>query len=144
MPGIPSIYYGSEWGIKGKKEGWSDAPLRPMLDLNHIRTAGPQPDLVWDIQRLAALRKSHPSLRLGNYRQVLVKPHQFAFQRQTEQEMIIVALNSDQNAVSVELPISQQTGTLVDVLNSNERFEFNKGVVQLSLPAKWGRVLLLT
>ena len=30
MPGIPTVYYGSEWGIKGdKKEG--DRALRPSL-----------------------------------------------------------------------------------------------------------------
>lgn len=29
MPGIPSIYYGSEWAIKGTKQYGSDAQLRP-------------------------------------------------------------------------------------------------------------------
>ena len=143
MPGIPSIYYGSEWGIKGQKQGWSDAPLRPALDLNHIRTAGPQPDLLWDIQRLAGLRHLYPSLRLGDYRQVLVTPRQFAFQRQTEQETIVIALNSDQKTARVDLNMSQQAGLLVDVLNSNERYEINDGQVQISLPGKWGRVLLV-
>jgi glycosidase len=144
MPGIPSIYYGSEWGIKGQKQGWSDAPLRPALDLNHIRTAGPQPDLLWDIQRLAKLRKEFPSLQSGDYQQVLVKPRQFAFQRQLEQETIVIALNSDQKTARVDLPMSQPSGTLVDVLNGNERFVIHQGRVQMSLPGKWGRVLKLT
>ena len=143
MPGIPSIYYGSEWGIKGQKQGWSDAPLRPALDLNHSRKAGPQPDLQWDIQRLARLRKSYPSLRLGDYRQVLVKPRQFAFQRQVGQETIVIALNSDQETARVDLPLNQPTGTLVDVLNGNEKFDIIQGQVQMSLPRKWGRVLKL-
>jgi glycosidase len=144
MPGIPSIYYGSEWGIKGQKQGWSDAPLRPALDLNHIRTAGPQPDLLWDIQRLAKLRKEFPSLQSGDYQQVLVKPRQFAFQRQLEQETIVIALNSDQKTARVDLPMSQPSGTWVDVLNGNERFVIHQGRVQMSLPGKWGRVLKLT
>jgi len=143
MPGIPSIYYGSEWGIKGQKQGWSDAPLRPALDLNHSRKAGPQPDLQWDIQRLARLRKSYPSLRLGDYRQVLVKPRQFAFQRQVGQETIVIALNSDQETTRVDLPLNQPTGSLVDVLNGNEKFGIIQGQVQMSLPGKWGRVLKL-
>ena len=33
LPGIPSLYYGSEFGIEGRKERWSDASLRPRLDL---------------------------------------------------------------------------------------------------------------
>ena len=31
-PGIPSIYYGSEWGITGKREKNSDQQLRPALE----------------------------------------------------------------------------------------------------------------
>jgi glycosidase len=33
LPGIPSVYYGSEFGIEGKKERFSDDSLRPHLDL---------------------------------------------------------------------------------------------------------------
>ncbi len=36
MPGIPSIYYGGEFGIKGIKENNSDDNLRPCLDLDNI------------------------------------------------------------------------------------------------------------
>ena len=143
MPGIPSIYYGSEWGIRGQKEGWSDAPLRPALDLDQLRTSAPQSGLIWDIQRLSKLRQSFPSLRLGDYHQVLVSPRQFAFQRQVGQETIVIALNSDQETASVDLPLNQPTGTLVDVLNSNEKFEIIQSQVQMSLPGKWGRVLKL-
>ena len=37
--GIPSIYYGSEFGIEGKKEWGSDWPLRPCLDLADFENA---------------------------------------------------------------------------------------------------------
>ena len=33
LPGVPSIYYGSEFGIEGKKEKFSDDSLRPALDI---------------------------------------------------------------------------------------------------------------
>ena len=33
LPGVPSLYYGSEFGIEGRKEKWSDASLRPALSL---------------------------------------------------------------------------------------------------------------
>ena len=38
LPGIPSIYYGSEWGIEGRKEGGNDDPLRPALELDQMET----------------------------------------------------------------------------------------------------------
>ena len=31
LPGIPSVYYGSEWGLKGVRSAESDAALRPSL-----------------------------------------------------------------------------------------------------------------
>ena len=33
LPGVPSIYYGSEFGIEGRKERTSDDSLRPALNL---------------------------------------------------------------------------------------------------------------
>ena len=39
LPGIPSIYYGSEFGIEGKKEKFSDASLRPALNLEDYKNA---------------------------------------------------------------------------------------------------------
>ena len=90
---------------------------------------------------ISSVAEFAPSSRLGDYRQVFVAPHQFAFQRQTEQETTVIALNSDQNTARVDLPMSQQTGILEEVLSGNERYEVNEGMVQLSLPGKWGRVL---
>lgn len=144
MPGIPSIYYGSEWGIKGQKEGWSDAALRPALDLGRMGSAASQPDLAWDIQRLAALRKSFPALRLGDYRQVLVNPKQLVFQRQFEGERMIIALNSDSQSANIDIPVDKRSGAFVDVLHDNQGFEIRDGSLQLHLPARWGRVLLRT
>ena len=37
LPGIPSIYYGSEWGIEGRKQGASDDAMRPQLDLEKMQ-----------------------------------------------------------------------------------------------------------
>ena len=34
LPGIPSLYYGSEFGIEGRKEKYSDDSLRPALSLD--------------------------------------------------------------------------------------------------------------
>ena len=37
MPGIPSIYYGGEYGVKGIKENNSDDNLRPCLNLGVLK-----------------------------------------------------------------------------------------------------------
>ena len=70
MPGVPSIYYGSEWGLEGRRTPHSDRMLRPQLDLPEMAPRAPQPRLAGDIARLAALRGSLPALRYGEYRQL--------------------------------------------------------------------------
>ena len=37
LPGTPSIYYGSEYGMKGRKQRYNDDKLRPKLDLTKKR-----------------------------------------------------------------------------------------------------------
>ena len=53
IPGVPSIYYGSEWGIQAIKQNGDDWALRPQLDLTMLSQTGPQADLVKTIARLA-------------------------------------------------------------------------------------------
>lgn len=74
MPGIPSIYYGSEVGLEGRKGAGTDAPLRPALAPSDLPHRGAHPDLLAVIQRLAALRKQWAALRRGSYRQLHVSP----------------------------------------------------------------------
>ena len=45
MPGTPSIYYGSEWGIGGRKRAGTDAPLRPAIDPRVMDRDAPEPKL---------------------------------------------------------------------------------------------------
>ncbi|HVN63769.1 MAG TPA: alpha-amylase family glycosyl hydrolase, partial [Candidatus Binataceae bacterium] len=45
IPGLPSIYYGSEWGIEGRKRKDTDAPLRPALDPKAACGSAPHPEL---------------------------------------------------------------------------------------------------
>lgn len=58
MPGAPSVYYGSEWGVKGIKQNGSDAGLRPCLELGKIEDANYQ--LCEHIKRLGAVRRALP------------------------------------------------------------------------------------
>ena len=46
MPGVPSIYYGSEWGLKGQRTPHSDSALRPCLDLAGMQRTTPHPNLL--------------------------------------------------------------------------------------------------
>ena len=87
MPGVPAVYYGSEWGIQGKKsEG--DAALRPALEI-------PRKNELTDwVAALAAARQKSEALRYGNYRNLLLTNAQIVFERAVEKERVLVAVNA--------------------------------------------------
>ena len=93
VPGVPSLYYGGEWGIRGEKKNGSDAELRPVVreTAEHGAYSGvpaecaPKVDsakLEDAIKRFARIRAETPALREGTYRQLHVASEQFAFIRE--------------------------------------------------------------
>ena len=88
MPGIPALYYGSEWGIQGRKDQGDDA-LRPALEKPEWN------DLTDHIAALAKARKESPALCSGSYRNVVLTNRQIIFERCWENERVLVAVNAD-------------------------------------------------
>ena len=93
MPGVPSIYYGSEWGIEGEKISGIDAdlPIRPSLTLADWE--GQNKELILHIQKLADIRRRSDAVRYGKYKEILVKNEQFVFVREYEKQYVVVCLN---------------------------------------------------
>jgi len=141
MPGIPSIYYGSEWGLEGKKVNGNDQLLRPQLELDKLVRYSPQPDLPNALARLAAMRLDSPALQAGSYQQLLVAAQQFAFLREAGSERVVVALNAAGQAAEVELKLTFGCSALVDLLNPGERFAVSGGRCTVSIPHTWARIL---
>jgi len=87
MPGIPCIYYGSEWGAKAaKSEG--DPALRACFEEPLFG------ELAEWISKLAKAKKSSKALNYGNYRNVVLTNHQCIFERACEGERVLVAINA--------------------------------------------------
>lgn len=143
MPGIPSIYYGSEWGLSGKRSAWSDRELRPALNLRQMEASSPHPELTKTIARLAQIRKSSPALLAGDYRQVSVTHEQLAFARWNGTQAIYVLLNAAEKPAGFELAIQEEWARrLVDLLNPGEAFPVRQGKAQIpAVYPNWGRIL---
>jgi glycosidase len=93
LPGIPSVYYGSEWGIKGIKENNSDHALRPYIDIENSSAYSTW--LTEHISKLAIIRQSEKALRYGSYRQIYLDYQRpFVFERSCEDERIYIAVNT--------------------------------------------------
>jgi cyclomaltodextrinase / maltogenic alpha-amylase / neopullulanase len=144
MPGVPSIYYGSEWGLTGRRLPGDDSSLRPCLDLETAAAAAPQPDLPRAIARLAAARRASPALQRGDYTQLHVSAEQLAFLRRTEGEAVVVAVNAAAGPARLALSVPVRAGRAVDLLNPGESFPLRDGKLVVDpLPSCWGRVLRL-
>lgn len=88
MPGIPCIYYGSEWGEPGEKSPQNDYGLRPYFE-------NPQPnELTEFLKKLISIRQSNEFLCYGDYRNIVIQNHQLIFQRSTSNGRVIVAINA--------------------------------------------------
>ena len=141
MPGIPSIYYGSEWGLQGEKGKHTDAPLRPKLDFDTLKYNPRLPDLPEVLRTLGDIRRGSVAIRHGDFRLVFVDHQQFAFTRRSDNEIVLVILNSDQRDVQLSLRISGSTGEFSDLLNPGQAFTAAEGNLQVSIPPTWGRIL---
>jgi len=140
MPGIPSVYYGSEWGISGKRTSTSDLMLRPVFNLEKFKTESTCRNLYKLLQKLNYLYMAHPVLRFGNYEQVYLSHEQIIFKRETETQIGLIGINaSDQ---TLDLSVNCQRGEYRDILNDNVSVGSN-GSLTMRLHPKWGSVLIL-
>ena len=98
LPGIPSVYYGSEFGIDGRKERGSDASLRPCLNLEELLSKkNPCLDL---IRALGEIHSKEPALSYGEYRELALTTTVYAFARGD----ILVTVTNAEAGTSVRVP----------------------------------------
>ena len=122
MPGIPCIYYGSEWGAEGRKED-GDPALRVSFDEPQWN------ELTGFIAKLSEAKKASKALQYGNFTSTVLTNGQCVFQREWEGERVYVAINAtDQDFwAGFDAGVSQATDLI-----SGEKVELNGG---LNLPA---------
>lgn len=143
VPGIPAVYYGSEFGIKGEKVLTDDWPLRPPLDLTRLEANPTQPDLAPVIARLARLRARVPALRRGDFQEVFLSHRRIVFSRRTPEQWVVVAISTEREPQDQEISLPEPIdGRLVDLLNPGQDFEISGGRARLTpLWPRWARVL---
>ena len=142
LPGIPSIYYGSEWGIEGKKEGSNDDPLRPQLHLEEMQTKNKDNLLTHTIKKLANVRKNYLSLSYGKYKELFLSNEQYAYARYLDDEMLVVALNNAQTTAQVSIPIPatyQNAHSLLD----DTKYVIQENSITIQLEANSASLLKL-
>ncbi len=138
LPGIPSIYYGSEFGIEGRKERHSDDSLRPALSLEDYANADEENPYTRLIKALGRVRQNTPALSYGDYKELALTNRQYAFSRDYEGKSVIITVNNDENDFTMELPAGNEPA-YVGAL-SGEKVAANQGRISVSMKANAGEI----
>ncbi|MCU6732239.1 alpha-amylase family glycosyl hydrolase [Diplocloster agilis] len=140
LPGIPSIYYGSEWGVEGKKEGGNDDPLRPRLDLEEMKKNAPVGGLEAWIRTLGRMKKENPALSYGTYKELALTNRQYAFARMMDDKAVLIAVNNDEQEAEISVPVPVTASFGVDAV-LGEQVSLENGVWKVHLAANGSAVL---
>lgn len=139
MPGVPSIYYGSEFGIEGTRSEQSDYELRPCIDLNNIPNANY--DLFNHIIKLGKVRLNLEALKYGKFENANIKNETLVYKRFTDNQTVFVAFNLTNHDERIGFD-AQYNGKLTDVLNDNQIFDAN-GWTEIDMPPYSSRILVV-
>lgn len=119
MPGIPCVYYGSEWGAKADKSQ-GDPALRPCFDAPEYN------ELTEFISKLAEAKKSSRELNYGDFTSVVLTNKQCIFKRTVDGECVYVCINADEQHYKAyfELNNIQVTDLITgDIMNIDDGFD---------------------
>ena len=138
LPGVPSVYYGSEFGIEGKKERYSDDSLRPALSLSDFGDALEKNACTGLIAALGKARQKIKALSYGDYQELLLTNRQYAFSRNCNGESVLVTVNNDDSDYVMTLPAgnaAEYVGAL-----SGQRVSVAGGHIAVNVKANSGEI----
>jgi glycosidase len=129
-PGLPTIYYGSEFGMTGADDPDNRRMMRfgDALSVNEKR-------LLNETRQIVKLRNTHSALRYGDFYTLQADNKTYSYMRGDYNERLIVVLNkSDETApVALSIPQSVSVKSLVDVVNG-EKISVKDNAVTITAP----------
>lgn len=130
MPGIPCLYYGSEWGASGdKKDG--DPALRPCFE------APIENELTEFLGLLSKIKRESKALCCGDFKNETILNRQWVFSCRCDNETVLVAVNAE----GVDFSISCQCGGRALDLMTGEETELSGSIALPPYGVKLYRLL---
>jgi cyclomaltodextrinase len=112
IPGLPVVYYGSEFGMTGA----DDPDNRRMMRFGDQLTAN-EHSMLGQTKELVRLRNAHSALRYGDFLTLRADASVYAYIRSDMNERMLVLLNKNESPLTVDVEIPEWYGAkeLVDV-----------------------------
>ncbi|MCX6174921.1 MAG: alpha-amylase family glycosyl hydrolase [Ignavibacteriales bacterium] len=139
IPGLPVIYYGSEFGMTGA----SDPDNRRMMRFGNDLSKDER-KMLEDVRKTINVRKEHPALRYGDFLTLRTDENIYSYIRSDMNERILIILNKSENPQQVELqlPDFYKINSVLDVI-SGEKIKVKKGKLEITVKGVGFRFLLL-
>ena len=138
LPGVPSIYYGSEFGIEGKKERNSDDSLRPALNLSDYKDAVATNSCTSLVAALGKIRQATKALSYGDYKELMLTNRQYAFSRNYEGTSVVVTVNNDDSDFVMTVPAGSCTEYIGAL--SGQKVSVTNGTICVNVKANSGDI----
>lgn len=140
LPGIPSIYYGSEFGIEGRKEKSSDDSLRPAINLDDYKDAIKKNSCTSLVAALGKIRQNVKALSYGDYQERLLTNEQYAFARNLDGDTVVITVNNADH----EADITVGAGNAAEYYGAltGQRVKVENGCINIKLEANSGEIWL--
>ena len=146
--GIPSIYYGSEFGIEGKKEWGSDWPLRPCLELTDYTNAEKTNPVTSIYAALGRLKAECPELSWGEFKELTLTTQSYAYARVLDGKAVVAVYNNGDSPVSMEFQLPVEASGVEDLLadcvgSQPILTQVEWGKLKVQLPSNYATLLRL-
>ena len=146
--GIPSIYYGSEFGIEGKKEWGSDWPLRPCLELADYTDAEKMNPVTSIYAALGRLKAECPELSWGEFKELTLTTQSYAYARVLDGKAVVAVYNNGDSPVSMEFQLPVEASGVEDLLadcvgSQPILTQVEWGKLKVQLPSNYATLLRL-
>lgn len=141
LPGIPSVYYGSEWAVEGQRSNTSDETLRPCIKAAEI--PGRAVPLTDFIRRLAHIHTEYPEFHGGNYQELLLTNRQYAYARRLNHSCAVIAVNNDDSEAILHISLPRGGNKAIDLFDKTV-LPVQDGKLTVTLPANQGVIYKIT
>lgn len=139
IPGIPVIYYGSEFGMTGASDPDNRRMMRFGNQLNKYEKG-----MLRKVEKIAHLRKKHSALRYGDFYVLKADSNIYAYCRSDFNERLLIVLNKTNSTVRADLflPDVYNVNQLKDLLGK-ETITTERNEVSIVLPPYGYRIFKL-
>ena len=130
IPGLPVIYYGSEFGMTGA----SDPDNRRMMRFDN-QLSKYEKRTMKEVSKIIKLRSKHTALRYGDFYTLIADNNIYAYVRSDLNERILVILNKGENRVTqkIELPIVYGASKITSLIDGKAlKVRTNKVTIKLN------------